>query len=297
MDAARGARAADWQSAGDCGVRGRTVRLDGAPVGAVVDWALARPAAGGRSPDPLVGLLRCGISCGGGMEVLSSKSGQRRIYRDHCSVARRKGPLACANRLPAPMEATDAAVLDAIEHTLLDPAVVERALAHAEAAIALDRSADQQDHLRRELADVEKASARSTAAIAAGGELTALVAALRTQEDRRTDLERGVSRRSRSRPRSLDLPIVRRQLRAYIDDWRNVLRGQVGQAQQILRRLVKGRLTFTPKDGGFYEFSGVGTVRPVLGRRRYVIWRPRRDSNPCFSLERATSWASGRRGH
>ncbi len=25
-------------------------------------------------------------------------------------------------------------------------------------------------------------------------------------------------------------------------------------------------------------------------------WRPRRDSNPCFSLERATSWASGRRG-
>ena len=27
-----------------------------------------------------------------------------------------------------------------------------------------------------------------------------------------------------------------------------------------------------------------------------MVWRPRRDSNPCFSLERATSWASGRRG-
>src|SRR5262249_19559641 len=25
-------------------------------------------------------------------------------------------------------------------------------------------------------------------------------------------------------------------------------------------------------------------------------WRPQRDSNPCFGLERATSWASGRWG-
>ena len=26
------------------------------------------------------------------------------------------------------------------------------------------------------------------------------------------------------------------------------------------------------------------------------VWRPQRDSNPCFGLERATSWASGRWG-
>src|SRR5215212_3384944 len=28
-----------------------------------------------------------------------------------------------------------------------------------------------------------------------------------------------------------------------------------------------------------------------------MMWRPQRDSNPCFGLERATSWASGRWGH
>src|SRR6185436_5194461 len=29
---------------------------------------------------------------------------------------------------------------------------------------------------------------------------------------------------------------------------------------------------------------------------RQLLWRPQRDSNPCFGLERATSWASGRWG-
>ena len=34
--------------------------------------------------------------------------------------------------------------------------------------------------------------------------------------------------------------------------------------QQILRRLIVGKLTFTPKLNGDYEFTGRGTVRPLL---------------------------------
>ena len=34
--------------------------------------------------------------------------------------------------------------------------------------------------------------------------------------------------------------------------------------QQILRRLIVGKLTFTPKLNGDYEFVGRGTVRPLL---------------------------------
>lgn len=36
------------------------------------------------------------------------------------------------------------------------------------------------------------------------------------------------------------------------------------QGQQILRRLIVGRLRFAPQDGGHYTFSGTGTVRPLL---------------------------------
>ena len=34
--------------------------------------------------------------------------------------------------------------------------------------------------------------------------------------------------------------------------------------QQILRRLIVGKLTFTPKLNGNYEFTRRGTVRPLL---------------------------------
>src|SRR5262245_48756175 len=43
-----------------------------------------------------------------------------------------------------------------------------------------------------------------------------------------------------------------------------LLRGHVPQMQQILRRLIVGKLTFTPKVNGDYEFAGRGTVRPLL---------------------------------
>jgi hypothetical protein len=37
--------------------------------------------------------------------------------------------------------------------------------------------------------------------------------------------------------------------------------------QQILRPLIAGKLTFTPKLNGDYEFAGRGTVRPPALRK------------------------------
>lgn len=62
----------------------------------------------------------------------------------------------------------------------------------------------------------------------------------------------------------VDTAAVRRQLRRYISDGQSLLRSQVPQAQQILRRLVVGRLTFTPHADGYYTFSGKGTAKPLL---------------------------------
>ena len=234
--------------------RTRTLRLhDGQLIG--------RPPGEG-SPYLLCGLLQCGV-CGGSLEVLSSTSAGRRVFHYRCYTSRRKGATACANRLPAPMALADRAVLDAVAATLLDPAVVARALAHAESAILNDRSADQREQLQQELAEVERASARLTAAIAQGGDLPPLVAALTTHESKRADLETRLTALRAPTPtvRPAD---VRQQLLAYVSDWRGLLKGHVGQAQQILRRLVKGRLTFTPQADGSYTFEGTGTVRPLL---------------------------------
>ena len=56
----------------------------------------------------------------------------------------------------------------------------------------------------------------------------------------------------------------RAKLRGYVGDYRKLLRAHVPQMLQILRRLVVGKLSFTPKLNGDYEFAGRGTVQPLL---------------------------------
>src|SRR5262249_14824659 len=73
----------------------------------------------------------------------------------------------------------------------------------------------------------------------------------------------------------------------------------VAQGRQVLRKLLRGRVLMTPRDDGTVELSGqadYGKLFSGILLTSQQRWRPQRDSNPCFGLERATSWASGRWG-
>jgi hypothetical protein len=161
------------------------------------------------------------------------------------------------------MEDADSSVLEVVEDTLLDEAVVRRALDLALDALAANRTTDRQDALSADLAAVEQAIKRLTAAIAAGGELAPLVDALQVQERRRQELGKALDAARRVQP-EWSVRDLRRTLGRYLVDWRGLLRANVAQGQQALRRLIEGRLTFTPT-GAFYTFQGVGTIEPVLG--------------------------------
>lgn len=190
------------------------------------------------------------------------------------SANRRKGNSVCSNKLPAPMADADAAVLRVVEQTLMPPDVVDRALAHAERAILRERSAGEREAVEAELAETKKAMRRLSSAIAKGGELEPLVAALETHERERAELQARLDALRQPAP-TLDPVAVRKQLNGYLRDWQGLLLGHVGQAQQVLRRLVIGRLVFTPQEGGFYKFSGKGTVRPLLGSVVRMLASPR----------------------
>ena len=82
------------------------------------------------------------------MEVVSWKSGARRVFAYRCYRSRRQGATACPNRLPMRMADADDAVLDAVEKTLMSPTVVERALALAEAEIVRDGTARRRETAR-----------------------------------------------------------------------------------------------------------------------------------------------------
>ena len=118
--------------------------------------------------------------------------------------------------------------------------------------------------LGAKLATCEAQVGHLTAAIK-GGDLDPLLAAIRESEAQRADLRQQVAALDEA-PRSLKLDVdaVRAKLRGYVADYRKLLRGHVPQMQQILRRLVVGKLTCAPKLNGDYEFAGRGTVRPLL---------------------------------
>jgi hypothetical protein len=168
------------------------------------------------------------------------------------------------------MQDTDQAVLGLIERTMLLPDAVTATLAEALQRL---RPADGQEaergRLEGELARVEAELGRLTEAIVAGGPLTALVERLqageRQLEQLRTELGALVELEHVQR---LDLRLVEPKLREVLDDWRAWLAKEQPQpARQILRKLLDGRLRFSPdKDGAgrFYRFEGVGRLEAVL---------------------------------
>lgn len=141
----------------------------------------------------LSGFLRCGV-CGGNIwaeaKVRGPKKSRRLVRRWGCAANIARGPSACAN---------DTRVLDAwMEHKVveavrrgLDPAEVAetmRAALAGQKAGGEDRKA-RRGRLEREQAEAEKQEGNLTKAIAAGGELDALVAALRAAQARRREIQ------------------------------------------------------------------------------------------------------------
>ena len=96
----------------------------------------------------------------------------------------------------------------------------------------------------------------------------------------------GATRECRTSIRTTDLP----RLVALAQSWRGVLAHDAPNARPIVSSLLKGRVTITPSAKNEWTISGEGTLEGLFERTIYLQgWRPQRDSNPCFSLERATS--------
>ena len=70
---------------------------------------------------------------------------------------------------------------------------------------------------------------------------------------------------ARSQLARLDRSRLGREVRARLTDWQGLILGQPQHARQGLKKLLEGRLAFTPTaDGTAVEFSGDGRPDPVL---------------------------------
>ncbi len=205
-----------------------------------------RPMVGTAAKYLLTGLMRCGC-CGGGFLVKSGTHGKRRLHRYACSSYHLRGRSVCANKLELALEDAHAQILDAIEHEMLAPEVVEVAIRDAVAALSAPTTevADV-DRLRTQVRAIEAELRNLTAALAAGGDLTALVEAIRDRETRRKALERQLV--TVTAP-AIDDPIgIERALRARVAEWREMFTQQTQLARQALQRLLTDKILCTPKE-------------------------------------------------
>ena len=187
-----------------------------------------------------------------------------------CVGYHQRGRAICTNNLTAPLGDVDQAVLKALEHDLLRVEVFETSLAKALETLRqgpADQRARRQA-LREQLARLEAESGRLTTAIATGGDLPALVAALQERERLGASLRAELAVLERTtRRREIDEGRVLRTLRASLAEWRATLRQNVSEARKVLGALLAGRLVFTPQDddaGRFYAFEGPGTVSKII---------------------------------
>ena len=80
------------------------------------------------------------------------------------------------------------------------------------------------------------------------------------------------------------LPGAARVAPEHIDNW------DPTHARPIVFGLLTSRVTITPTAKGRWTLSGAGTLTGLFEREIFPSgWRPQRDSNPRFGLERATS--------
>ena len=171
----------------------------------------------------------------------------------------------CQNRLEMPLTLADDAVLTQLELDALSPCVIEAALERALEQLASPVDvAGQRKTLQAQLEKVEADLAQLAEAVTEGGTLKTLLTAIKQREERRDRIAADLASLDKlSRVGDVDREQLRANLRQRLDDWRGLLRRHVPQARQILRKLVDGRLTFTPKTD-HYEFVGQWTLGKLM---------------------------------
>lgn len=120
--------------------------------------------------------------------------GSYRRYGYLCAYHHQRGRTVCLNSLEAPMEIADRAVLDIIERDLLRPEIVEQAIELAIEELRPDRdlAARRRDEILGEICRLDAELSRLASAIASGGDLPALVAALKERQAQRERCERAL---------------------------------------------------------------------------------------------------------
>ena len=165
-------------------------------------------------------------------------------------------------------------------------------------AVAAERARSE-----RELKTVEAELGHLVAFIKQGRGSDALQDELAATEGRRRDLRAALARLAQAEAFRQSTADLADKITAILRDWTGLTRKPVAQQRQLLRKLMPDRLTVTPHVDAkrkWVDWAGDLAVAPIISGIAPAVgdvmpesmdqrWWPQRDSNPCFSLERAVS--------
>ncbi len=241
--------APQWRIVSDDLWRAAHARLDAARANYLAGTRGAiwgRPTTGTTSKYLLIGIGRCG-ACGGGLVVRARKHGRGRQFRYACSTLHYRGRTVCANNLQIPVDVADGAILDVVAEEVLRPDLIARTFddLFAERARPDDRQA-RRKALAGELARVETEAANLSNAIAAGGDVPTLLAALKAREARRVEVARELEGLQDRASKPLDRDALEAKVRRRLNDWRALCGRQTPDARKLLDLVLADRIVFTP---------------------------------------------------
>ena len=209
----------------------------------------------------MTGFVECGC-CGASLYACSSSRGRRqpRHVSYVCTVHKQRRGAACASHGVSMLDA-DAAVLDTLDSHVLNPEVIRRAVDKVLTALSAPPPPTVDPATRRAaLAALDIQLARPTEAVSLSGDsLPGLIREMQSVQRRRETL----AAQEAPAPAPVDARRVRRDLDLRLADWKTILRRNVPQARQLIRKLLVRRLRFTPHEDGTM-FEGRCSLGPLL---------------------------------
>lgn len=100
-------------------------------------------------------------------------------------------------------------------------------------------------------------------AIATGGPIASLLAAVQIRQTRRDELVAAIAATEAANYTRIDRRAIARHVRGKLAEWRGLLTDSVEDGRTLLRQVLTGPLRFTPEDGR-YEFEGEAAMGRLL---------------------------------
>ena len=203
----------------------------------------------------------------------SGKRGKPRLYYV-CTTHHKRGNTRCTNRHGVPYEAITEAILGHFKHDFLNPVTLGALLVgewERQRAEPEERKA-QRETLQREVKRLDQELARLTEAVTLGGEVRALVDAMKAKQRQRDDTAARLEHLDGLAEVTEDFDEVEwfYQTKAILTDLQFTLESDPVAGRHIVRWLLPEPITVTPvetPEGVVWEYLGRGALDRLLTGR------------------------------